>query len=335
MISSWSPPARLKSNGNTVRGTLAKIDGKYAYAEFAQWWSDSLAACVKAGVKADYISIQNEPDYEAPWDSCRFSPTENSNLAGYDAAFEAVWQKLNAEMGEAMPKMLAPETYSLNTAIDYIDNLDNLSHVYGFAHHLYGCSGCGEAPDRYIPEMEKLKSKYGNKPLMQTEFQNEPNTWAGAMSTAILMHNCLTVENAAAYLYWDLFWGPTSGMVSLSPTDQSFYSIKPVYYAFKQYSAFTDSDWQRVEASTDNAGLRISAYISPDNQKLTAVIINTTAGTDITLNCSLKGFLVSKGEVYRSSETENCANVGSFKAGEPLKLPAKSITTLALSASNN
>ncbi len=331
MISSWSPPARLKSNGNISRGTLAKVDGKYVYAEFAKWWADSMDAYVKAGVKADYISIQNEPDFEGPWSTCRFSPTEDSNLAGYDAAFEAVWNKLNANSELEMPKMLAPETYSLNTAIDYIDKLDNLSHVYGYAHHLYGCSGCESAPDRYISEMEKLKSKYGNKPLMQTEFQNEPNTWAGAINMAILIHNSLTVENATAYLYWDLFWGPTSGMVSLSPTDPSFYAIKPVYYAFKQFSAFTDSGWQRVEAATDNAGLRISAYISPDNRKLTAVIINTTPSTDITLNLSLKGMAVSKGEIYRSSEKENCVNVGSFNAGEPLKLPAKSITTLVLS----
>jgi glucuronoarabinoxylan endo-1,4-beta-xylanase len=330
MISSWSPPARLKSNGNTVGGTLAKKDGKFVYDEFAQWWYDTLAAYAKAGIKADYVNIQNEPDYEARWDSCKFSPREDSNLAGYDAAFEAVWQKLNDEMGPAVPKMLAPETYSLNTAIDYIDKLDDLSHVYGYAHHLYGCSGCGEAPDRYIPEMERLKSKYGNKLLMQTEFQYEPATWAGAMNMVILIHNSLAAENAAAYLYWDLFWGPGSGLVSIN--DPNSYTIKPAYYAFKQYSAFTDSDWQRVEATTDNTSLRISAYISPDNKKLTTVIINTAASTDIAFNISWKGFSISKGEVYRSSESEKCFYVGSYKNSGPLKLPANSITTLVLSA---
>jgi O-glycosyl hydrolase len=331
MLTSWSPPARLKSNGSTARGTLAKKDGKFVYDEFAKWWADSITAYEKAGVKIDYISIQNEPDYEAPWDSCRFSPAEDSNVAGYNAVFKAVWNKLNANSELEMPKMVAPETYSLNTAIEYIDKLQNLSHVYGFVHHLYGCSGCAEAPDRYIPEMEKLKSKYGSKSLMQTEFQNEPNKWTGAMNMAILMHNSLVVENVAAYLYWDLFWGPTSGMVSFSPTDPSFYAVKPVYYAFKQYSAFIDSGSQRIEASTDNPGLRISAYTSADNKRLTAVIINTAPSTDITLNLSLKGSAVYKGEIYRSSETEKCIQVGSFDGSSSLKLPAKSITTLVFS----
>jgi len=145
------------------------------------------------------------------------------------------------------------------------------------------------------------------------------------------MHNSLTEEGAAAYLYWDLFWG--HGTISLmSLDDPCSYTINPVYYALKQYSAFIDSGWQRVDASTDNSGLRTSAYISPDNKKLTAVIINTAGSTDITLNLSLKGFSISKGEVYRSSRTEKCLYIGSYKGSGPLKLPANSITTVVLSA---
>ena len=333
MISPWTPPARLKSNGSVIGGTLAKRDGKYVYDEFAQWWYDSLEAYAKAGVKADYITIQNEPDFEAKYDSCIFAPTEDANTAGYDAATEAVWQKLNGEMGPNIPKILDPETMGFNNIEGYIKNLDNPSHTYGYAHHLYGCTGCAEAPDRYIPQMlsfKKLNSQYGNKPAFQTEFEDKPDTWTGAINTAILMHNSLVIEEVAGYLYWDLFWSVGSGLISI--TDPNTYIIMPAYYAFKQYSAFTDSDWQRVEASTDNAGVKISAYISPDNQKLTIVLLNTTTDTDIALECSFKGFCISKGEVYRSSGTEKCVNVGSYNRSSPLKLPAHSITTLALSA---
>ncbi|MCJ7779058.1 MAG: hypothetical protein MUP16_12190 [Sedimentisphaerales bacterium] len=336
MMSSWSPPARLKSDANTIGGTLAKSDGNYVYTDFAQWWCDSLATYAKVGVKADYINIQNEPDYLAKWASCRFEPTETSSIAGYDTAFEAVWNKLNTKMGSDMPKMLVPEAYGIISAKKYIDNLDDLSHVYGYSHHLYVCTGsttgCGTEPDKYLADMNNFNSKYSGKPVFQTEYQHkEPNTWTQAMNTAILMHNSLAVEGVAGYLYWDLFWGPgTVSLVSLD--DPCSYTIKPVYYAFKQYSAFIDSGWQRVDASTDNSGLRISAYISPDNKKLNAIIINTTASTDISLDFSLKGFSISKGEVYRSSEAEKCLYVGSYKGGSPLKLPANSITTLALSA---
>jgi glucuronoarabinoxylan endo-1,4-beta-xylanase len=333
MISSWSPPPYMKNNNNIVGGTLKKKNGKFVYNEFAQWWCSSIAACSQADVKVDYINIQNETDYEAPWNSCIFSASEavDTNIAAYDKAFEAVWQKLNAEMGPNMPKMLAPETSSLGNSKRYIQYLEGQSHFYGYATHLYDCSGCGSAPDRFIPSMNSFNNfvmQHAKKPVFQTEFEDGAGTWANAINTALVMHNSLTITNAAAYLYWDLFWGPGTALVSMN--DSASYTIKPTYYTFKQYSAFIDADWQRIEASTDNTGLRISAYISPDNKKLTAVIINTTDSTNISFNLSIKNFPIAKGAIYRSSSKENCALIGSYNGKSPLKIPANSVTTLSV-----
>ncbi len=334
LISSWSPPVYLKSNASTIGGTLKKIDGKFAYDAFAEWWVNSVAAYEKEGIEIDYISIQNELDYEAPWNSCQFAPTENSdsNLAAHDRALETIWQKLHSKMGTNMPKLLSPESSGLGNSRAYLENLDDLSHVYGYAHHLYDCSGCGSAPDRFIPRMisyYNLAREFSGKPIFQTEFEDEPGTWADAIHTALVIHNSMTVENVSAYLYWDLFWASGTGLVSMD--DASTYTIKPTYYTFKQYSAFISADWQRVETSTDNTGLRISAYISPDNQKLTAVIINISEDIDISLDLAIQNFSVSKGDVYRSSETENCVLVGEYNGQAPLQLPANSVTTLSLS----
>ena len=333
LMSSWSPPATLKSNGNTIGGTLKKVNGKFVYDEFAQWWYNSVASYTKGGVKIDYISIQNELDYEAPWNSCRFTPTEklDTNLAAFNIAFEIIWHKLNAEMGSDIPKILTPESSGLGNSKEYIENLDSLSHVYGYAHHLYDCSGCGSAPDRFIPRMisyNNLAVQNGNKPVFQTEFEDEPGTWADAINTALVIHNSLTVEKVAAYLYWDLFWATGTALVSMD--DESSYTVKPTYYAFKQYSAFIDADWQRVETSTDNTGIRISAYIGPDNKKLTAVIINTTDSTNISLDLSVKNFSIARGEIYRSSQMENCVLIGKYNKRAPMKIPANSVTTLSL-----
>jgi len=170
-----------------------------------------------------------------------------------------------------------------------------------------------------------------NKPVFQTEFEDGSGTWANAINTALVMHNALTAEKVSVYLYWDLFWGPGTALVSMN--DSSLYTIKPTYYTFKQYSAFIDANWQHVEASTDNTGIRISAYISPDNKKLTAVIINSTDSTNILLNLSIKNFSISKGEIYRSSQTEYCVLVGNYNKPAPLKIPANSVTTLSLTSS--
>jgi hypothetical protein len=113
--------------------------------------------------------------------------------------------------------------------------------------------------------------------------------------------------------------------------DSIHYTIKPTYYALKQYAAFIDSDWQRVEASTDDTGIRLSAFISPDNKKLTIVILNVSENIDISLDLAIKNFSGCKGEIYRSSQTENCVKVGTYNGKDKLKIPKSSITTLSLS----
>ena len=44
-MSSWAPPAFLKSNGQVGKGgTLIYTNGSFAYTNFAQYWYDSLEA---------------------------------------------------------------------------------------------------------------------------------------------------------------------------------------------------------------------------------------------------------------------------------------------------
>ena len=77
LISSWSPPANLKSNNDVENGgTLIKQNGKYVYGAFAQYWVDAINAYRTSGINPDYITIQNEPDFSATWESCLFNPSE-------------------------------------------------------------------------------------------------------------------------------------------------------------------------------------------------------------------------------------------------------------------
>jgi len=163
MISSWSPPASLKSNASTVRGTLKKdASGHYMYDEFARWWADSLVEYSSHGIIADYVNIQNEPDWLADWDTCKLTPTETSQWAGYNRAFEAVYQELASRMTD-MPKLLAAEACGCDASNSYIDALIDPNHAYGYSHHLYA-GGSHDAPDGYIPAMENFAAAYGDKP---------------------------------------------------------------------------------------------------------------------------------------------------------------------------
>ncbi|MEJ5260648.1 MAG: carbohydrate binding domain-containing protein [Anaerohalosphaeraceae bacterium] len=332
LLSCWSPPAYLKSNGETANGgTLIGGPSNYAYDQLADWFADSITAWNNLGVNIDYLSIQNEPDWTASWDTCRYEPSETSTYAGYNKAFQAVYNKLYARFGTAMPKMLAPETTGLYGAAGsspsaYISALFNQDQVYGYAHHLYNINA-GDNPDAYLTAMQNFRAQWGTKPLFQTEYEKAAGSWPDAYNLALLLHNALTVEQVSAYLYWDLFWGNEGGLITLNST--STYTINSDYWGFKHFSAFIHSGWQRIEASSSAPMIRISAYISPDGQNLTAVLINTSDSTTVNASAAFPGYTVTGGTLYRTTQTQNCVNLGSYSGG-PLSLPPKSVTTLAL-----
>ena len=95
LLTSWSPPARLKANGKTeCRGesscTLKQENGSFLYAEFADYWRQALHAYAALGVNPTWISIQNEPDFIPPsWEGCRFDAGEGT-YPSYQKALAAV-----------------------------------------------------------------------------------------------------------------------------------------------------------------------------------------------------------------------------------------------------
>jgi glucuronoarabinoxylan endo-1,4-beta-xylanase len=329
MNTSWSPPASLKSNGNTRQGTLAKDTyGNYRYADFAQWWADSLTAWSNAGVDSYYLNMQNEPGFQSTdWDTCQFDPTEDTSYAGYEPAFAALCTKLNSL--PSRPILLAPEGQDTTSTPSYVNALTaaDKANVYGYSHHLY--NGDASNPDGLIAPMATLKAAIGgdNKPLLQTEFSGSEATWTDAMNLAKLIYNAMTVEEVSAYLYWELFWAPSSGLVSVTNTS---YTINPVYYALMHYSRFTDPGWQRVDANSTSSDLRITAYKDPCEPNAAIIVINTSTTTDVNLTLSLNGFNPGNSGIYQSKSDANFAYIGTFSTSNKVLLPKQSITTIHL-----
>lgn len=329
MLSSCSPPAYLKSDNNTVGGTLAKdVNGNYRYADFARWWRDSLSAFSDAGVNTYYINMQNEPGWLAEWDTCKWDPTEDSTYAGYQQGFAALYTNLNTMSNR--PLLLAPEHQSISGIENYINALTTTdkSNIYGYSHHPY--EGDADTPDQLIGEMAGFKAQFGDRPLFMTEFSkvdNTPLAWTDAMNLAVLMHNFLTIEQVSSYLYWELFWASPRGLVSLTEPN---YTINSVYYAMKHYSKYTEPNWYRVDANTGSPDLRITAYKDPCEPNASIVIINTSGANDINLAISLTGYSAKNSEIYRSRADVNFGYIGTFSPSAKVLLPRQSITTIHL-----
>jgi glucuronoarabinoxylan endo-1,4-beta-xylanase len=347
-MSSWTPPAYLKSNGVTrppfgsgstyPAGTLIQNDSGYAYADYGDWWARSLQAYAAAGIVPDWVSIQNEPDfYTSHWETCVFGPTEGATVAGipaagYGQALDAVASAIGAAGLASPPVLIGPETtgFGGNIVQQYLDGLDP-TLLGAIAHHMYGTTEDNPSPDWFNGSMGDVARSGVTEglPTFMTEYSpNAPTMF----DTAWLINNALTIENASVYLYWELIWGnttPTTGLVSVGPTTDAAFTINDLYYALKHFARWTDPGWVRVDATSSVSAVRTSAFVSPDGGSLTLVLLNTSS-QDHTVTVDPGAFAYGTLAVYRSSGDSERASPVTLEADGSLALPSRAIATLTL-----
>jgi glucuronoarabinoxylan endo-1,4-beta-xylanase len=345
LSTSWGPPARLKSNKDTKNGGTLKYtveNGKvsFDYEGFALWWDASLDAYAAKGLYPTFISIQNEPDYIATWESCILNPFEKVNatdtLAGYNKALKAVHDKVS--LREKAPRFLGPESIGIgyNAVKNYLLQADT-TLLYGVGHHLY--HGIDKDNPWGNTEMKKLRELYPNLRFFQTEYSG--NDWFNMTG---LIYKSLADEEVSAYFYWDLIWD-NGGLVSLdNPWNRGGwkntrgYEKTKHFYAFKQFSAFIHPGWRQVAVTLASSEVHAVGFISPGMDSLSVVIINRSAVSEKTVRFELPGFEFSQSDVYVTSNSLNCSNEGVLD--EPVfTLPPTSVTTAFFSttyrSSNN
>lgn len=320
MSTSWGPPAYLKSNndrnnGGTLRYTIEDGTVIFDYAGFAEWWDESLDAYEAVGVQPAYISIQNEPDFTATYESCRLEPREKiipggDTIAGYNRALKAVRDTVLKR--EDPPKFLGPETIGIGySAVQrFVDGL-NTAHIDAIAHHLY------HGVDEWDPYSSDKFTEVGNYepeiPHWMSEFNR--GDW---YSLAGLIYKSLHDENVVAYLFWDLIW-TEGGLVSLEfPWNSSGWTTAggyfrtPEFYAFKQYSAFIHPGWIRVDAGLTGSFGRGVAFMDPAGDSLTLVVVNTSEVDYITIDVDVDGYNIDTSFIYKTSDTEMCEFTGAL-----------------------
>ncbi len=340
MSVSWGPPGYLKSNndrsnGGTLRYSVEGGKTLFDYAGFAHWWKSSLEEYHAHGIFPDYISIQNEPDWKAPYESCLLYPKERitttDTIAGYDRALVAVYDTL-ANM-ERRPAILGPETVGMgyDNVERYVNNLD-VSRLDGISHHLY--HGVDENNPYASTDFAKVGNLYPELPHFQTEYDR--GDW---FSLAGLIYKSFYDEKVVAYLYWPLIW-ESGGLVTLDfPWDRSRwidpekgYTKTKDFYAFKQFSAFIQPGWKMTGhalTGTDGASL---TFINPEGDSATCVVINRSSTSEMAVHVDVPGYRITESLVYRTSDSENCLLLGTL-TDSLFTATAHSITTVAMQLS--
>jgi O-glycosyl hydrolase len=326
LLSSWGPPAGLKSNNSTRQGTLKKnTNGLYMYDELATYFTDLLD---NLPFNPEYLSIQNEPTYiNAGWTTSEWSANESLSLPAYTIAFDKVYEAIKNRTNP--PMMIGPESANIagNTFSSFADALKNNAHLGMYAYHPYNF-GSGTNPSQTTAPLTALAA-FSNKPNIMTEFSDNLD-W---LNTAVFINHTLTYANTSAYIYWKLVWAtpapgsPDNGMVSVNAAGD--YIVTPFYYVIKHFAKEIEPGYKRIKATTSKSDLFISAFVNPAQNKITLIIINTGSGkTDFDLEITGKtisavsGTQTVEGKFYQPA---------TFPTATSVTVPSKSISTVVLS----
>ncbi len=301
MASPWTPPAYMKTNNNLIGG---RLNPKY-YSSYATYLNGFTDYMKRNGAELYAVSIQNEPDWNATYESCFWSANEMTNFINGNTF----------NLGNT--KLLAAESYYFKQS--YTDSILNDSlaasklgiiggHIYGGGLAYY------------------FNAQYKGKDVWMTEHLDTATNWNAVMGTAKEIYNCLALAKYNAYIWWYLkrYYGPI---------DESG-NITKRGYVMAQFSKYIRPGYKRVNVSSPYSKVLISAYKGNAN-KVVLVAINTSDSAKTTrfvFNKNSIGSFPSRFSTRITSATQNLEVSNSVivvDSGFNYVLPPSSIVTFS------
>ncbi|WP_224366047.1 carbohydrate-binding protein [Hyalangium versicolor] len=259
MITPWSAPAWMKTNGSMNGGKLDTA----AYGQFALYFAKTIQAYQAAGVPVYALTVQNEPLHETSgYPTMNLTAAEASNFIKYNLGPTLAGRGLTT-------KILG---YDHNwDRPDYVQTLyadaSTAGYLAGSAWHFYG----GD-----VSTMNDIHYQYPNKDIYFTE--GSSGTWITNLFDANITNEIAIFRNwAKTYTDWNIALdtnrGPTnggcttcSGLVTINQSNGTA-TYTPTYYAMGHISKFVVPGAKRIASTGYAQGLHNVAFKNPDGSK--------------------------------------------------------------------
>ena len=283
--------------------------------EYVEWAMAFLRRWRDQGLEMPYYSIMNEPGYR------RGGIWSGEYIRD---VIKILGPKLRAEGFSTM--IVIPDdlnsTHAARRAQIILADPVARQYVGAIAFHLY------DEPISNAIKMKQLSNQYGI-PLWMTEWsQKDAFDWANTM------HELISAYDVGAIDYLFGFTGqaaPSRGrLIRLNNGGTQYLGNAPEkrYYTMGQYSRFVKPGAQRVEATSADTSIKVTAYV--DGPDFVAVVINN-ANWDKTVQFDIQGISgLTDVRPTRTSHSENWAELSiipvigsSFMAA----LAGRSVTT--------
>ncbi len=327
MVTTWTPPAFMKSNGSCSNG--GSVLTQY-YPDLANtmvlWMQDAKA---QLGQEVNIWSTQNEPSTSTSYDSASYTPAQFiSFVTGY----------LKPAMVNAglTSKLMLPEPAVYGGASYFDSNWGDplLSNAQMDADlDILATHGYGSTSNLADPSQSAIQY---NKPIWMTEISTTSGSYSGTITEALnwadSIYGALNTGNFRAWLWW---WcmnynNDNEGLIQYNNTTFT-YQVPKRLYVIGNFSRFMRPGSIVLTTSTSNSNLEPTA-VQPTSGSV-AVVLTNKSKQNITTTVTFKGIstLPSSLTPYRTSSTENQAVLSPVPVSGgtvTITIPAQSVVTL-------
>jgi len=302
----WSPPAGMKDNTNVIGGSVLPAQ----YTNYANYLNGFAAYMKTNGAPLKAISIQNEPDFvPTGYEGCGWTPTQ----------LQTFCHNVAGRITNAPVIMPESASYDQTMSDPTLNDPVAAANITFIGEHLYG------ANNNPVPIVDYPNAHNHGKPTWMTEWLVNDQTIGTAITTAQQIHDCLTIGNFSAYIWWKCL-GDANGLVNASGVPQ----IRG--FVMAQWSRFVRPGYYRIDASASAGSAFISAYKDTNSLRFAIVAVNTNANTSIVQTFQLTNFTTASVTPWITSSNLSLASqpaVSVTNASFTYTLPPLSVVTFA------
>jgi glucuronoarabinoxylan endo-1,4-beta-xylanase len=316
----WSPPGEWKDN-NSVNNGGSLLPSHY------QDWADRLVSYVKnlqsQGVDLKWISAQNEPNWTAEYESCRYTPEQLATFIG---------KYLGPSLERAGLKtgIIAPEVINWGSLKPFGDAIlkdpDAVKYCDVIASHSYGDEPTSSRGYPYNLVREK------GKELWETEYGFDQFAGDESMTPGIAiakqMHGQIVNGPVSAYHTWWII--PADGVNGTASNGLVMRGhVIQRGYVMGNYSRFVRPGSYRVSTNDNpSPGIYVTAYRNDSLGQLTIVVINENTSAR-EQKFILDGISVPVITPWETSDEVKLTARSQINAGSSFSwnLPAKSVVS--------
>ncbi|WP_312640434.1 glycoside hydrolase [Hydrogenoanaerobacterium sp.] len=271
----WSPPAWMKTTGKITNGGYLKADCYQKYAEYLAEYVNGYKANHNIDIYA--VSIANEPEYAASWQSCLWKPAMFTNfLANYlTPEFAAKNVPAKVIVGEK-------GWWQEDMVTDALNNPQACARLDIVGGHQYNGA---------IVPFTVSQSK--NKHVWETEVSDTgiyKNHIKDGVGWAKRIHAFMADAEINAFMYWLGASYKTNNESLIRLYNDGSYVPAKRLYTMGNFSKFVKPGYVRIGATANpEKGIYISAYKNPNTGEFSIVAINDSDSNKV-INLVPNGF---------------------------------------------